>query len=286
MKLGALALLKIFMILAVVACDSPSSTGQPDHSSSAGVDQFVDPVPEVPGVTLQGGDQGREGGHFLICHANSPVPDSRMSFETKHFEDKVLFVDYFLEIKTLEDRNKLHDFTLAENDVTRLDQITKRLLFIFRDFPEMKLKAQRMDEYSSSFMDRKGEAQWIGSSENPEEFELTEDLSIEDFDVNTQYLVQEHCRQRLFQAAVYDYTDPEREVFYYSEFFENHASLMQKSFRNVHELLRYMLRNETPQVVKLTAYFHSKEFFFAPAAEVRKSIASISQTEHTNVPFF
>ncbi len=275
-----------YTALAVSGCNAPSPTSPTDPLMSSGTDPVQDASPASPGVTLQGGDQGREGGHFLICHASSPIPDSRMTFETKHIDEKVLFVDYFLEINTPDQRNKLRGFTVAENDVTRLDQITKRLLFIFRDFPEMKQKAQRMDEYSSSFMDRKGEAQWIGSDDNPEDFELTEDLTIEDFDMNTQYLVHEHCRQRLFQAAVYDYTDPEREVFYYSEFFESHASLMQKSFRNVHELLRYMLRNETPQVVKLTAYFHSKEFFFAPEEEVRKTIASICTATHTNVPFY
>ncbi len=272
--------------VALSACNSSHSNNNPDIFSSEGLGASSRPA-EI-GVTLEGGDQGREGGHFLLCHPAAGIPNSRTGIEEADANgiEKVFFVDYFLTIKNQNDRNSLRNFAMAESDALRLELVTKRLLFVFDDIPQMKLKAQRMVEYSGSFMERKGRAQWIETTQIPSQFPLTEDFTPAHLDDDSRNVVEDHCQARFFQAAVYDYSNPGQEIFYYSQFFEDHASKMQKSFRNIHELLRYMMRDETPQVIALTAYFHSKNFFFSSADEVKQRISEISKQTHTHSRFY
>ncbi len=281
----------IFLILVLSqlnACSPDQNIPQDNLSSHTTGNPESSEAPSRPGVTLDGGDQGREGGHFLICDRDANVPDSRMAFEIfgSATHDKAIFLDYFLKIQNPADRTALLDFHEDETDDVRLDRVTKRLLYLFRKDPHMKAKAQRLDDYAASFMERKGEARWIESTDLPLEHELTEDITPAQLSDTNLQIVNEHCQSRFFQAAIYDYSQPEQEVFYYSEFFEEHASRMQKSFRNVHEMLRFTMRNETPQVIALTAYFHSIQFFRSSDTQVKRRIAEISEQTHTSVRFF
>ncbi len=112
----------------------------------------------------------------------------------------------------------------------------------------------------------------------PIEIELTSDFAPENLSEEKRHLVDQYCDGRFYQAAVYDYTQYLHEVFEYSRFFENNASKMQLSFHNVHEMLRFILESrEAGQIQKLTAYFHTEEFFNDTPEEVKLKIRRISE---------
>lgn len=287
MKIKKLWILSITLFV-LTACDSGHKTTDVEHPAWPSVNLDVKKETTTAGVILEGGDQGREGGHYVICPPEAGIPDARSEFELKKtkIQQKIVFLDYFIGIDTQEKRNALEDFILQETDDQRLDRVAKRLFSIFNEVPHMHALLDRIIQYSTSFMEIKGRVRWIENLQQPYEFELTEDVTPDFLSPEKLETLNETCHDRFFQAAVYDYSNKGEEVFYYSQFFEDKAPIMQRSYRNVHELLRYLMRNESKQVIQLTNYFHTQEFFDADVKIVREKIKEISRTYKRTRPFF
>ena len=97
----------------------------------------------------------------------------------------------------------------------------------------------------------------------------------------TRYFIFNSCKNRYFQAAQYskdkDNNGKKEFPIQYDKEFEKNASELQKSFRDVHEMLRSILNRQTKQIQQLTIYFHSRHFYYAKKYEVIQQIIHISR---------
>ena len=246
---------------------------------------------KTPGVTSDGSDQGREGGHFLICSSDVPISHSSCSENPREKcalnQGKIFFLDYFLSIDDLIEYDSLQRLDDSESAEQRLDAVVARLKLVFNGYPHLQIKLDRASQFSTSFMERKGLARWIQDDRHPEEIELTLDFGVGNMMQAKQEIINQYCDGRFYQAAVYDYSVFQDTVFEYSQYFEDHASELQKSFRNIHEMLRYVLkRSETKQIQALTAYLHTQAFFDKDLNSVRDDLKEISKQRAYQNPFF
>lgn len=294
-------ILVLILFTGLIACSQSNQSGgydgDLDQGSGAdvvnqggGTSGVEGKGPTQPGVVANGSGQGREGGHYLICKLTLPLPYKNCSVKSKTHcqQEKVFFIDYFIMIDSQEDFDGLRTLRVDELAETRLNGVVARLKVLFKDIPHMLGRLLWASSFSDSFMEVKGDARWIEDDRAPHEIELTSDLAPENLTDDKERLVDKYCQGRFFQAAVYDSTRGKLdEVFEYSQFFETYASEMQKSFRNVHEMLRLVLkRGETKQIQSLTAYFHTEEFFSGDNAEVRAQIEIISKSRAARNPFY
>lgn len=235
----------------------------------------------------QGGDEGREGGHFLECDNDGSIPDSRSPDELQNSEvaDKLFFIDYFLEVKTEAHRSFLLDFPESEEPEDRLESVVERLTQVLSSAEGNEDTIESINQYSELFMADSTEIRWLEIPAGTNAIAPTADFTLEDFEEDERSVVENQCSNQVLQAAIHDYTDPETSVFYYSEFFERHASKMQRSFRNVHEMLRYVLRIESRQIVKLTTFMHTQKFFDADDEVVLNSLTELSTAHNNGTPF-
>ncbi|NQZ17786.1 MAG: hypothetical protein HRT44_00790 [Bdellovibrionales bacterium] len=282
----------IFISILFLACTPSRQTplGSPNENGINVEYSHIDPPVATPeSITAEGSGQGREGGHYLICSRQLPLPykgctpNRKLSCE----QQKVFFIDYFLTVGSQQDYDALSKFIGDESSEVRLDMVVKRIILLFRDFPSMSDKLNFAIDFSEGFMEGKGAARWIEDVRSPVEIEVTSDLAPSNLPQTKRELVEEYCRGRFFQAAVYDYSVSEDEVFEYSRYFENSASEMQKSFRNIHELLRFVLKSgETRQIQVLTYYMHTHEFLSGDPVRVRAKLHELSDATAAENRFF
>lgn len=302
MKNMLLKLLITVSCVAMVACSSDDAN-QGLNSASPGNPKTLDGGNPKAGPVLQGSDQGREGGHFLICTEEASVPVDGEFVTPYAIEDgdaddnseSIYFIDYALTIKTQEDFDALLPFEDGESDTDRLHKVSERLIEIYKDDEVMKNVRISIIAYRSFFLDEFGTSEfWTEDIRSPHMIPLTEDVTKSHLPEDIYNMVENNCGSSLYQAVTYKYDIKVNDAgsgyttndqFHFSKHFQQHSSRMQKSFRNVHELFRYIIKNESEQVQQLTAYAHTGEFFEADKETVRKRIAEISDATANAISF-
>ena len=295
----------LLMSLLLIGCSS-----QKEEKGSLGGNGKSQPIDTGASMAGGGSDQGREGGHFLICENGAPT----LVTGSDDFETHVVFIDYFVGIDSEYSKSELEEFGIDETDYDRLDRVVKRLVELFENDNKMSLRLIDLFVFQLSFREHIEDSQVVIDDRSPGDIELTSDYLFEDIDTTNRMsidrqteatsLVPEHlretvdsnrepyllgvaneyCGSRLYQAAVVERSEFGLQV-HFSQYFEDHASEMQKSYRNIHEMLRTTIPIETHQIQRLTNFFHKKFFFTGPDEIVLKTIAHISQSNNGH-PFY
>ncbi|MEM7646674.1 MAG: hypothetical protein AAF203_07185 [Pseudomonadota bacterium] len=269
-------------------------------------------------IKLQGGDHIREGGHYLYC-ANNPdeFPGNFVFEEVGESRGGLYFVDYVLgltdysveEFIAHNGWNKYQEQLLIDYEAIRLKDVEpgkkadlikgyrentlsqySHLYMVWHRLHSLYHDDSKFASRLKAFSRAEQRVKQTIASISEEALQLTtNDVSLESLTDEAQIeMITENCEPEFYQAAYFEDATQNKtgQTLFFDPFFQEKASPRQKSFRDVHEALRIVVKSESEQIQKLTAYFHTEHFFLASKEDVTEKLKEISsQSESWNRSF-